>query len=120
MKRVNKKIIGVLVLLVSIGSFYLLKQVQKHGKTSQQETKQKYIDAKTQKPTIHLFEDNKFVFVAQKDGIGGIAFGQDYISVLDVHQKEINQSMIDREKNGSPKIAKDEYFNIISYDLNAT
>jgi hypothetical protein len=27
--------------------------------------------------------------------------------------------MIDREKNGSPKIAKDEYFNIISYDLNA-
>ena len=120
MKRVNKKIIGVLVLLVSIGSFYLLKQVQKHGKTSQQETKQKYIDAKTQKPTIHLFDDNKFVFVAQKDGIGGIAFGQDYISVLDVHQKEINQSMIDREKNGSPKIAKDEYFNIISYDLNAT
>ena len=119
MKRVNKKIIGVLVLLVSIGSFYLLKQVQKHGKTSQQETKQKYIDAKTQKPTIHLFDDNKFVFVAQKDGIGGIAFGQDYISVLDVHQKEINQSMIDREKNGSPKIAKDEYFNIISYDLNA-
>jgi len=117
MKRVNKKIIGVLVLLVSIGSFYLLKQVQKHGKTSQQETKQKYIDAKTQKPTIHLFDDNKFVFVAQK---GGIAFSQDYISVLDVHQKEINQSMIDREKNGSPKIAKDEYFNIISYDLNAT
>ena len=28
--------------------------------------------------------------------------------------------MIDREKNGSPKIAKDEYFNIISYDLNAS
>lgn len=120
MKRVNKKVVGVLVLLVSIGSFYMWKQVQKHGKTSQQETKQKYIDAKTQKPTIHLFDDNKFVFVAQKDGIGGIAFGQDYISVLDVHQKEINQSMIDREKNGSPKIAKDEYFNIISYDLNAT
>ena len=38
---------------------------------------------------------------------------------LDVHQKQINESMIDREKNGSPKIAKDEYFNIISYDLNA-
>ncbi|MFR0820520.1 MAG: hypothetical protein ACLSID_06085, partial [Lactococcus lactis] len=35
------------------------------------------------------------------------------------HQKQINESMIDREKNGSPKIAKDEYFNIISYDLNA-
>lgn len=120
MKRVKKKVVGLLVLLVSIGSFYLLKQVQKHGKTSQQETKQKYIDAKTEKPTIHLFDDNKFVFVAQKDGIGGIAFGQDYISVLDVHQKEINQSMIDREKNGSPKIAKDEYFNIISYDLNAS
>ena len=27
--------------------------------------------------------------------------------------------MIDRDKKGSPKIAKDEYFNIISYDLNA-
>ncbi len=34
-------------------------------------------------------------------------------------KKQINESMIDREKNGSPKIAKDEYFNIISYDLNA-
>lgn len=120
MKRVIKKIVGVLVLLVSIGSFYMWKQVQKHGKTRQQEIKQKYIDAKTEKPIIHLFDDNKFVFIVQKDGIGGIAFGQDYISVLDVHQKEINQSMIDREKNGSPKIAKDEYFNIISYDLNAT
>ena len=54
MKRVKKKVVGLLVLLVSIGSFYLLKQVQKHGKTSQQETKQKYIDAKTVKPTIHL------------------------------------------------------------------
>ena len=64
MKRVNKKIVGVLVLLVSIGSFYLWKQVQKHGKTSQQETKQKYIDSKTEKPTIHVFDDNKFVFVA--------------------------------------------------------
>ena len=61
MKRVNKKVVGVLVLLVSIGSFYMWKQVQKHEKTSQQETKQKYINAKTQKPTIHLFEDNKFV-----------------------------------------------------------
>ena len=120
MKRVIKKIVGVLVLLVSIGSFYMWKQVQKHGKTRQQDIKQKYIDAKTEKPIIHLFDDNKFVFIVQKDGIGGIAFGQDYISVLDVHQKEINQSMIDREKNGSPKIAKDEYFNIISYDLNAT
>ena len=36
MKRVKKKVVGLLVLLVSIGSFYLLKQVQKHGKTSQQ------------------------------------------------------------------------------------
>ena len=106
MKRVKKKVVGLLVLLVSIGSFYLLKQVQKHGKTSQQETKQKYIDAKTEKPTIHLLDDNKFVFVAQKDGIGGIAFGQDYISVLDVHQKEINQSMIDREKMVHLKLQK--------------
>ena len=119
MKRVNKKVVGVLVLLVSIGSFYMWKQVQKHEKTSQQETEQKYIDAKTEKPTIHVFDDNKFVFVAQKDGIGGIAFGQDYISVLDVHQKQINISR-DKEQIVSPKMVKDEYFNIISYDLNAS
>ncbi len=92
MKRVKKKVVGVLVLLVSIGSFYMWKQVQKHGKNNQQGTKQKYVDAKTEKPTIHVFDDNKFVFVAQKDGFGGIAFGQDYISVFDVHQKQINIS----------------------------
>lgn len=118
MKRVKKKVVGVLVLLVSIGSFYMWKQVQKHGKTSHQEIEQKYIDAKTEKPTIHVFDDNKFVFVAQKDGLGGIAFGQDYISVFDVHQKQINISR-DKEQIVSPKMAKDEYFNIISYDLNA-
>ena len=118
MKRVKKKVVGVLVLLVSIGSFYMWKQVQKHGKNNQQGTKQKYVDAKTEKPTIHVFDDNKFVFVAQKDGFGGIAFGQDYISVFDVHQKQINISR-DKEQIVSPKMAKDEYFNIISYDLNA-
>lgn len=64
MKRVNKKIVGVLVLLVSIGSFYMWKQVQKHGKTNQQETKQKYIDNKPEKPIIHVIDDDKFVFVA--------------------------------------------------------
>jgi len=107
-----------LMTIASAGFLLLRKSGQKQTQNSSKVLK--YIDAKTKKPTIHVFDDNKFVFVAQKDGIGGIAFGQDYISVLDVHQKEINQSMIDREKNGSPKIAKDEYFNIISYDLNAT
>ena len=106
-----------LMTIASAGFLLLRKSGQKQTQNSSKVLK--YIDAKTKKPTIHVFDDNKFVFVAQKDGLGGIAFGQDYISVLDVHQKQINESMIDREKNGSPKIAKDEYFNIISYDLNA-
>ena len=106
-----------LVTIASAGFLLLRKSGQKQTQNNSKVLK--YIDAKTEKPTIHVFDDNKFVFVAQKDGLGGIAFGQDYISVLDVHQKQINESMIDREKNGSPKIAKDEYFNIISYDLNA-
>ena len=42
----------------------------------------------------------------------------DYISVFDVHQKQINISR-DKEQIVSPKMVKDEYFNIISYDLNA-
>lgn len=104
--------------IASAGFLLLRKSGQKQTQNNSEIVK--YVDAKTEKPTIHVFDDNKFVFVVQKDGIGGIAFGQDYISVLDVHQKEINQSMIDREKNGSPKISKDEYFNIISYDLNAS
>lgn len=107
-----------LMTIASAGFLLLRKSGQKQTQNSSKVLK--YIDAKTKKPTIHVFDDNKFVFVAQKDGLGGIAFGQDYISVLDVHQKQINESMIDREKNGSPKIAKDEYFNIISYDLNAS
>ena len=107
-----------LVTIASAGFLLLRKSGQKQTQNNSKVLK--YIDAKTEKPTIHVFDDNKFVFVAQKDGLGGIAFGQDYISVLDVHQKQINESMIDREKNGSPKIAKDEYFNIISYDLNAS
>ena len=106
-----------LMTIASAGFLLLRKSGQKQTQNSSKVLK--YIDAKTKKPTIHVFDDKKFVFVAQKDGLGGIAFGQDYISVLDVHQKQINESMIDREKNGSPKIAKDEYFNIISYDLNA-
>lgn len=118
MDKKIKILFCILLMTIASAGFLLLrksgqKQTQNNSKVL------KYIDAKTKKPTIHVFDDNKFVFVAQKDGLGGIAFGQDYISVLDVHQKQINESMIDREKNGSPKIAKDEYFNIISYDLNA-
>ena len=114
------KIIFCILLMTIVSAGFLLLRKSGQKQTQNNSKVLKYIDAKTEKPTIHLFDDNKFVFVAQKDGIGGIAFGQDYVSVLDVHQKEINESMIDREKNGSPKIAKDEYFNIISYDLNVS
>ena len=113
------KIIFCILLMTIVSAGFLLLRKSGQKQTQNNSKVLKYIDAKTEKPTIHVFDDNKFVFVVQKDGIGGIAFGQDYVSVLDVHQKEINESMIDREKNGSPKIAKDEYFNIISYDLNA-
>ena len=112
------KIIFCILLMTIVSAGFLLLRKSGQKQTQNNSKVLKYIDAKTEKPTIHVFDDNKFVFVVQKDGIGGIAFGQDYVSVLDVHQKEINESMIDREKNGSPKIAKDEYFNIISYDLN--
>ena len=114
------KIIFCILLMTIVSAGFLLLRKSGQKQTQNNSKVLKYIDAKTEKPTIHVFDDNKFVFVVQKDGIGGIAFGQDYVSVLDVHQKEINESMIDREKNGSPKIAKDEYFNIISYDLNAS
>ena len=111
------KIIFCILLMTIVSAGFLLLRKSGQKQTQNNSKVLKYIDAKTEKPTIHVFDDNKFVFVVQKDGIGGIAFGQDYVSVLDVHQKEINESMIDREKNGSPKIAKDEYFNIISYEL---
>ena len=114
------KIIFCILLMTIVSAGFLLLRKSGQKQTQNNSKVLKYIDAKTEKPTIHVFDDNKFVFVVQKDGIGGIAFGQDYVSVLDVHQKEINESMIDREKNGSPKIAKDEYFNIISYDLNVS
>lgn len=114
------KIIFCILLMTIVSAGFLLLRKSGQKQTQNNSKVLKYIDAKTEKPTIYVFDDNKFVFVVQKDGIGGIAFGQDYVSVLDVHQKEINQSMIDREKNGSPKIAKDEYFNIISYDLNVS
>ena len=114
------KIIFCILLMTIVSAGFLLLRKSGQKQTQNNSKVLKYIDAKTEKPTIHVFDDNKFVFVVQKDGIGGIAFGQDYVSVLDVHQKEINESMIDREKNGSPKIATDEYFNIISYDLNVS
>ena len=114
------KIIFCILLMTIVSAGFLLLRKSGQKQTQNNSKVLKYIDAKTEKPTIHVFDDNKFVFVVQKDGIGGIAFGQDYVSVLDVHQKEINESMIDREKNGSPKIAKDEYFNIISYALNVS
>lgn len=114
------KIIFCILLMTIVSAGFLLLRKSGQKQTQNNSKVLKYIDAKTEKPTIHVFDDNKFVFVVQKDGIGGIAFGQDYVSVLNVHQKEINESMIDREKNGSPKIAKDEYFNIISYDLNVS
>ena len=68
MKTVKKESSRIASPLVSIGSFYLLKQVQKHGKTSQQETKQKYINAKTQKPTIHLLRIINLYLLRKKMG----------------------------------------------------
>ncbi|MFR4639434.1 MAG: hypothetical protein ACLT8H_10020 [Streptococcus parasanguinis] len=62
----NKKVVGIASPFSSIGSFYMWKQVQKHEKTSQQETEQGNILMRKPKPTIHVFDDNKFVFVAQR------------------------------------------------------
>ncbi len=46
------------------GIFTTTKSGQKQTQNSSKVLK--YIDAKTKKPTIHVFDDNKFVFVAQK------------------------------------------------------
>ena len=114
MKRVNKKIVGVLVLLVSIGSFYLLKQVQKHEKTSQQETKQKYIDIKPEKPIIHVIDDNKFVFVASNkpERNSSWKYGQNYVIDFTSHQ------LVDKTKSGNKEDNAEEYFKVIAYDIN--
>ena len=114
MKRVNKKIVGVLVLLVSIGSFFMWKQVQKHGKTNQQETKQKYIDVKSEKPTIHVIDDNKFVFVASNkpERNSSWKYGQNYVIDFTSHQ------LVDETKSGNKADNAEEYFKVIAYDIN--
>ena len=113
MKRVKKKIIGVLVLLVSIGSFYMWKQVQKHGKTNQQETKQKYIDNKPEKPIIHVIDDDKFVFVASNkpERNSSWKYGQNYVIDFTSHQ------LADKTKSGNKADNAKEYFKVIAYDI---
>ena len=45
-----------------------------------------------------VFDDNKFVFVAQKDGIGGIAFGQDiFRSWMSIKKRSIKVWLIERK-----------------------
>ena len=55
-----------LVTIASAGFLLLRKSGQKQTQNNSEVVK--YVDVKFEKPTIHVFDDNKFVFVAQKDG----------------------------------------------------
>ena len=84
---------------------------------SPQESSKTYFEQKeAELKSIQLFEDNKFVLVAveAKKNRGKIYYGQNYISTLEVHSLETE------ETETSPPIGKEEYYKIISYDLNSS
>ena len=65
--------------------------------------------------SIQLFDNNKFVLVAvgEKDNYGHIYYGQNHVSTIAVHSWRIG------EVRNSPPIGKEEYYKIISYNLNS-
>ena len=54
------------------------------------------------------------VAVGEKDNYGHIYYGQNYVSTIAVHSWRIG------EVKNSPPIGKEEYYKIISYDLNSS
>ena len=120
MKR--KKAMATLVVALAIVGlcFFLLQQNQKTRNYSEKkaESKRTYIDAKKDSPRIHVFDDSKFVFVAQNDSIGGLSFGQDYIATMDAHQIEFKDTILKPATGPAPVIGKEEYFKVIAYELN--
>ena len=106
----KKKIVYVLLSILLLGALGLLILwvigINTKVYINRQETKFK---------SIQLFDNNKFVLVAvgEKDNYGHIYYGQNYVSTIAVHSWRIG------EVKNSPPIGKEEYYKIISYDLNS-
>lgn len=107
----KKKIVYVLLSILLLGALGLLTlwviRINTKVYINRQETKFK---------SIQLFDNNKFVLVAvgEKDNYGHIYYGQNYVSTIAVHSWRIG------EVKNSPPIGKEEYYKIISYDLNSS
>lgn len=107
----KKKIVYVLLSILLLGALALLSlwiiKTNTKNYINRQETKFK---------SIQLFDNNKFVLVAvgEKDNYGHIYYGQNYVSTIAVH------SLVLKSGQESPPIGKDEFYKIISYDLNST
>ena len=105
-KLIYLSIVALVLGIAGLISYYCLRE---NSKT--------YFEEKaTEFKSIQLFEDNKFVLVAveAKKNRGKIYYGQNYISTLEVHSLETE------ETETSPPIGKEEYYKIISYDLNSS
>ena len=106
----KKKIVYVLLSILLLGALGLLTlwviRINTKVYVNRQETKFK---------SIQLFDNNKFVLVAvgEKDNYGHIYYGQNYVSTIAVHSWRIG------EVKNSPPIGKEEYYKIISYNLNS-
>lgn len=106
----KKKLVYVLLSILLLGALGLLSLwvigINTKVYINRQETKFK---------SIQLFDNNKFVLVAvgEKDNYGHIYYGQNYVSTIAVHSWRIG------EVKNSPPIGKEEYYKIISYDLNS-
>lgn len=62
--------------------------------------------------TVQTFEDQKFVLVGQKENKGYIYHGQDYVITYSEH------CLFTGDLKTPPLIGEEEYFKVISYDLN--
>ena len=107
----KKKIVYVLLSILLLGALTLLTlwviKINTKVYTDIRETKFK---------SIQLFDNNKFVLVAvdEKENRADIYYGQNYVSTIAVHSWRIG------EVKNSPPIGKEEYYKIISYNLNSS
>ena len=120
MKR--KEAMATLVVALAIVGlcFFLLQQNQKTRSYPEKkaESKRTYIDAKKDSPRIHVFDDYKFVFVAQSGKSGSLEYGQDFITEIVGHQLEYKDLSWYEKAEEAPLIRDEEYFKVIAYSLN--
>lgn len=117
-----KRVMAALVVALAIVGlcFFLLHQNQKTRSYPEKkaDSKRTYIDAKQSSPTIQVFNDNKFVFVAQSGKSGGLEYGQDFITEIIGHQLEYKDLSWYEKAEEAPLIRDEEYFKVIAYNLN--